>query len=104
MKDIKKNSPLREKKPVWILEKWVKKLKLEISSTISMGRTPVIKLIIRGNPLIVKRNETKIESMKAIIWLLVREEKKIPKEIYAPAIKIAPKYWPIIIKLSGFPK
>ena len=31
-------------------------------------------------------------SMKAIIWLLVREEKKIPKEIYAPAIKIAPKY------------
>ena len=56
-----------------------------------MGRTPVIKLIIRGNPLIVKRNETKIESMKAIIWLLVREEKKIPKEIYAPAIKIAPK-------------
>ena len=46
-----------------------------------MGRTPVIKLIIRGNPLIVKRNDTKIESMKAIIWLLVREEKKIPKEI-----------------------
>ena len=28
--------------------------------------------------------------MKAIIWLLVREEKKIPKEIYAPAIKILP--------------
>ena len=69
-----------EKKPVWILEKWVRKLKLDISSTISIGRIPVIKLIINGKPLIVKRNETKIDKIKAIIWLLVREEKKIPRE------------------------
>ena len=49
-------------------------------STISIGKIPVIKLIIRGNPLMVKRNETKIDKIKAIIWLLVNEEKKISRE------------------------
>ena len=69
-----------------------------------MGKIPVIKLIIRGNPLMVKRNETKMDKIKAIIWLLVNEEKKIPRETYAPAMIITPRYWPIITRLSGFPR
>ena len=80
MKDKKNINPFMEKKPVWMLEKCVKKLKLDMSSTISIGRTPVMKFIIKGKPLIVKRKETRMDKIKAIIWLLVREEKKIPKE------------------------
>ena len=64
-----------------MLEKWVRKLKLEINSTISTGNIPVTKLIINGKPLIVKRKDTKIDNMNAMIWLLVKDEKNIPKEI-----------------------
>lgn len=38
-----------------------------MSSTISIGRTPVMKLTIKGKPLIVKRKETKMDKIKAII-------------------------------------
>ena len=75
-----------------------------MSSTNSKGKTWDIKLIIKGNPLIVKTKETTIERMKEMIWLLVKEEKKTPKEIYEPAITIIPKYWPKIMRLSGSPK
>ena len=63
-----------------MLEKWVRKLKLDMSSTISTGMRPVIKFIINGNPLMVNKKETKIDKIKAIIWLFVRDEKKIPSE------------------------
>ena len=39
-----------------------------------------MKLIIKGNPLIVKRKETNIDKIKAMIWLFVSDEKKTPKE------------------------
>jgi len=50
-----------------MLEKWVRKLKLDMSSTISTGMMPVIKFIINGNPLMVNKKETKIDKIKAII-------------------------------------
>ena len=37
-----------------------------------------MKLIIKGNPLIVKRKETNIDKIKAMIWLFVSDEKKQP--------------------------
>ena len=95
---------MKEKNPVWMDEKWVRKLKLEMSSTNSKGKTWDIKLIIKGKPLIVKTKETTIDRIKEIIWLLVKEEKNTPKDMYEPAMIMTPKYWPKIIRLSGSPK
>jgi len=52
----------------------------------------------------VKTKETTIDRIKEIIWLLVKEEKNTPKDMYEPAMIMAPKYWPTIIRLSGSPK
>ena len=52
----------------------------------------------------VKTKETTIDRIKEIIWLLVKEEKNTPKDMYDPAMIMIPKYWPKIIRLSGSPK